>query len=409
MYKKFGITALVLAAVVLAGCKNGLGSASTVPVYSSANEESSSVSTDSTNSEGSSSSTNSTVLTGSPVENSSENSTNSTASAGSSVENSSESSTNSTSEEKPAAETGVFAVTHDPQSNIKIAFEGLRVTVTGKIPPEGVDRVTTDRGADIKLTTSGGEFTATIDYRSGADGFTTFRIYEKSGSRCNYRVKFADGAVCLPDCSEVAEKNINVTEKAVEQPLEQVSEYVALGSDKQTVREILLTVKELSDEICAGLSSEYDKLRAIENWVANNIYYDYPAFDRGVPEETLTLKYILENKSTVCGGYSNLTAALAAAQGIEIYNVHGTGAEGGYCFEENPSEATHEFNFAVIDGRVIWLDSDFDSRCYYLRNGNYETGKATRKFFDIDVEQLSLTHRAKYAEHRDYFALLDGN
>ena len=406
MYKKFGFAALVLATVILTGCKNVSDGASTVPVYSST-DQSSSVSTNLTNSTSSSSSTNSTASTGSSVENSSDNSTNSTASTGSSVENNSENSTNSTTEEKPAEKTGVFAVTHDPQSDIKISFEGLRVTVTGKIPPEGIDRVTTDRDAVIKLSTSGGEFTVTIDYRSGADGFTTFRIYEKSGSRSNYRVKFTNGKVCLPDCSDVSEKNTKVTQKAVEQPLEQVSEYVVIGSDKQAVREILLKVKTLSNEICAGLSSDYDKLRAIENWVANNIYYDYPAFDRGVPEETLTLKYILENKSTVCGGYSNITAALAAAQGIEIYNVHGTGAEGGYCFEEKPSESTHEFNFAVIGGRVIWLDADFDSRNYYQRSGKYDSGKAIRKFFDIDVEQLSLTHRAKYAEHRDYFALLD--
>ncbi len=402
MYKKVRIAAFVLAAFILTGCNNGSDSSS-VPVYSST-EESSSVSTNSTNSTSASNSTNSTASTGSSVENSSGNSTNSTSSTNSSVEASSES---STEEEKPAVKTGVFAVTHDPQSDIKIEFDGLRVTVTGKIPPEGIDRVTTDRDAVIKVTTTGDEFTVTIDYRSGADGFTTFRIYEKSGSRAWYRVKFADGKVCLPDCSDISERNTRVTEKAVEQPLEQVSEYVVIGSDKQAVQEILLMVKNLSDEICAGLSGDYDKLRAIENWVANNIYYDYPAFNRGVPEETITLKYVLENKSTVCGGYSNITAALAAAQGIEIYNVHGTGAEGGYCFEENPSEATHEFNFAVIDGRVIWLDSDFDSRCYYHASGNYETGKAIRKFFDIDVDQLSLTHRAKYAEHRDYFALLD--
>lgn len=403
MYKKIGFSALVLAAFILTGCNNGSDSSSSVPVYSG-NSTNSTASTGSIVENSSDNSTNSTISSTSV---NSENFTNSTVSTSSNVENSSENSTNSTAEEKPAEKTGVFAVTHDPQSDIKIAFDGLRVTVTGKIPPEGIDRVTTDRDAVIKVTTSGGEFTVTIDYRSGADGFTTFRIYEKSGSKSNYRVKFTDGKVCLPDCSDVSEKNTRVTEKAVEQPLEQVSEYVAIGSDKQTVREILLKVKNLSDEICAGLSSDYDKLRAIENWVANNIYYDYPAFDRGVPEETITLKYVLENKTTVCGGYSNITAALAAAQGIEIYNVHGTGAEGGFCFEERPSEATHEFNFAVIDGRVIWLDSDFDSRCYYHANGNYETGKAIRKFFDIDVEQLSLTHRAKYAEHRDYFALLD--
>lgn len=393
MYKKIGFTALVLAAVVLAGCKSGSDSASTVPVYSSTGE-SSSVSTGSTNSTDSASSS---------VENSSDNPENSTDSTSSSNSTNPESST----AENPAEETDICVVTYDPQSDIKIAFEGLRVTVTGKIPPDGISKVTADRDADIKLSTNGNEFTATIDFHSGTDGFTTFRVFEKSGSRAWYRVKFADGKVCLPDCSDVAEKNTSVTEKAVEQPLEQVSEYVAIGSDKQTVQETLLKVQALSNMICAGLESDYDKLRAIENWVANNIYYDYPAFDRGVPEETLTLKYVLENKSTVCGGYSNITAALAAAQGIEIYNVHGTGAESGMCFEEKPSEATHEFNFAVIDGRVIWLDSDFDSRCYYHANGKYETGKAIHKFFDIDVEQLSLTHRAKYAEHRDYFALLD--
>ena len=402
MYRKIGFAAIVLAAFILSGC-NGGSDSSSVPVYSE-NSTNSTVSTDSIVENSSENSTNSTI---SSTSINSEISTNSTASTSSNVENSYENSTNSTAEEKPAEKTGVFAVTHDPQSDIKIEFDGLRVTVTGKIPPEGIDSVSTDRDAVIKVTTSGGEFTATIDYHSGEDGFTTFRIFEKSGSKSNYRVKFANGKVCLPECSDVSEKNTKVTQKVVEQPLEQVSEYVAIGSDKQTVREILQTVKSLSDEICAGLSSDYDKLRAIENWVANNIYYDYPAFDRDVPEETITLKYVLENKTTVCGGYSNITAALAAAQGIEIYNVHGTGAEGGYCFEEKPAEGTHEFNFAVIDGRVIWVDSDFDSRCYYRSSGKYETGKEIRKFFDIDVEILSLTHRAKYAEHRDYFALLD--
>ena len=402
MYKKIGVAALVLAAVILTGCSNGSDSSS-VSVYS----ENSTNLTASTGLIVENSSDFSTNSTSSSSSINSEKSTNSTVSTSSNVENSSEISTNSTAEDKPAERTGVFAVTHDPQSDIKISFDGLRVTVTGKIPPEGIDRVTTDRDAVIKVTTSGDKFTATIDYRSGADGFTTFKIFEKSGSRTWYRVKFADGKVCLPDCSDVSEKNTKVTQKAVEQPLEQVSEYVAIGSDKQTVQETLLKVQALSNMICAGIESDYDKLRAIENWVANNIYYDYPAFDRGVPEETLTLKYVLENKSTVCGGFSNITAALAAAQGIEIYNVHGTGAEGGLCFEEKPSEGTHEFNFAVIDGRVVWLDSDFDSRNYYQNSGKYESGKAVRKFFDIDVDQLSLTHRAKYAEHRDYFALLD--
>ena len=389
MYKKIGIAAFILA-FALTGCQNSSTVSTDSSVFSSTSVENST--------ENSTNSTNSSTT---------DNSANSTVSTSSDVENSSDNSTSSLYEEPNIDEDGAVIVNHDPQNATKFMFDGLRLTITGKIPPDGIDYVTSDISADIKLSTSGDEYTATVEFYSGAAGFTSVRVFEKSGSRAFYRLKFEDGKVGMPDCSDVTEKNIKVAEKAVEQPLEQVSEYVAIGSDKQTVREILQTVKTLSNEICAGISDDYDKLRAIENWVANNIYYDCPAFNRGVPAETITLKYVLENKSTVCGGYSNITAALAAAQGIEIYNVHGTGAEGGYCFEEKPSEETHEFNFAVIDGRVIWLDADFDSRCYFRRNGVYETGKAIHKFFDIDVEQLSLTHRAKYAEHRDYFALLD--
>ena len=119
MYKKIGFTALVLAAVVLAGCKSGSDSASTVPVYSSTGE-SSSVSTGSANSTDSASSS---------VENSSDNPENLTDSTSSSNSTNPESST----AENPAEETDISVVTYDPQSDIKIAFEGLRVTVTGRV------------------------------------------------------------------------------------------------------------------------------------------------------------------------------------------------------------------------------------------------------------------------------------
>lgn len=397
MYRKSGIAALVLAAVVLSGC-NGGSDISTGSSLSTSSEVEN-ISDNSTNSTISSSS--------SETENSTNSTDISTVSSSSEVENSSDISTSSTITENPDPETGIFIANHDPKNALKFIFDGLRVTITGKIPHEGIDYVTTDRGAATKITTNDDEFTITIDFYSGADGYTSVRVYEKSGSRALYRLRFADGKVCLPDCTDVAEKNMKVVEKAVEQQLEQVSEYVAAGSDKQVVREVLLQVKVLSNEICEGISDDYDKLRAIENWAANNIYYDYPAFDKGVPPETLSLKYILENKSTVCGGYSNIVAALAAAQDIMIYNVHGTGAEGVFCLAEKPGEAVHEFNYAVIDGRVIWIDADMDSRCYYRRNGVYESGKSIHKFFDADISLISQTHRAKYAEHRDYFALLD--
>lgn len=394
--KRCKILAAAVLAALLTGCVSENGGSLDVSYKFSSRESSfSSVSSSSES-----------VSSSEEISSSSEESVSSSNESTSSEESSSSSEEISSVIVEEPVEEGVHYYTHDPLYWRKISFDGLRATVTGKIPPEGIDRANCDRSCDMKLTTSGDEFTLTMDFFSGEDGFTMFRIFEKSGSRAFYRLKFSDGEVCLPDSAELAEKNQEMIKKVLEQPSERISEYVSIGSDPEKVKKTLNEIKSLSEEICAGITDDYDKLRAIENWVASNIYYDYPAFNDGVPPETITLEYVLKNKSGVCGGFSNITAALAAAQGITVYNVHGTSAEGRGCFEEHPGEAVHEWNAAVIDGRVIWLDADFDSRNYRYDTGD-QSGIAIRKYFDIDAVILAQTHRVKYAEHRDYFALLN--
>lgn len=383
--KRCKILAAVVLAALLTGCAGENGGSLDVS-YNFSSKESSFSSSES-------------------VSSSSESVSSSSENVSSSNESSSTSEDTSSTAAEPVEE-GVHYLSHDPLYWRKISFDGLRATVTGKIPPEGIDYANCDRKCNMNLTTNEDEFTLTMDFSSGEYGFTMFRIFEKSGSRAFYRLKFSDGKVGLPDSADVAEKNLEMIDKVLEQPLERVSEYVSIGSDPEKVEKTLNEIKSLSEEVCAGITDDYDKLRAIQNWVANNIYYDYPAFNDGVPPETLTLEYVLKNKSGVCGGYSNITAALAAAQGITVYNVHGTSAEGAGCLEERPGEAVHEWNAAVIDGRVIWLDSDFDSRNYRYSYTD-KSGIAIRKYFDIDTEILAQTHRGKYAEHRDYFALLN--
>lgn len=164
-------------------------------------------------------------------------------------------------------------------------------------------------------------------------------------------------------------------------------------------------IKALSDVICEGLGSDYDKLRAISRWVSANIYYDYPAYNKGVPEETLSLKYMLNGHSSVCGGYSNMTSALCAAQGIKCWNVHGSVLTGGYTFSERNDGEYHEWNYAEIDGRVIWVDSGWNSFCTLRSDGTYINGGIYYRYFDIGEEYFALNHKSNYAEYRDYFAL----
>lgn len=329
----------------------------------------------------------------------------------SSVSSSSSSESSSLPEESVPEEPetdGFIFLNYDPVYCRKIKFEGSKITITGKIGSDGLSQIVTDIESNVDIQKDGDEFTAVIEYVSAKDCFTTLRFYDDNGNRrSNMRIKIKDGQTGFGDSAKAVAANEECVEKALEQPLNQVSEYVTSGSDPERVKEVLTEIKNLSDEICEGLTDDYDKLRAIEHWTSDNIYYNYIALDQGIPAETLTLDFILENKASVCGGYSNMTAALAAAQGIEIYNVHGYAAEGVYCIEENSGLAPHEWNYAVIDGRVIWVDAGYDSRCYYLRSGEYEYAPPVHVFFDVNAQFLAQTHLCGYAEHRDYFALLD--
>ena len=101
-----------------------------------------------------------------------------------------------------------------------------------------------------------------------------------------------------------------------------------------------------------------------------------------------------------------MTSALAAVQGIKVCNVHGSAVNNSMTFDERQAEY-HEWNYAVIDGRVIWVDSGWNSYCYRYSNGKYERGEAGVKYFDISPIALAQNHKAKYAEYRDYFAAVE--
>ena len=101
-----------------------------------------------------------------------------------------------------------------------------------------------------------------------------------------------------------------------------------------------------------------------------------------------------------------MTSALAAVQGIKVYNVHGSAVNNNLTFGEK-APAYHEWNYAVINGWVIWIDAGWNSHCYRYSNGKYERGEVTVKYFDISADALAQNHKANYAEYRDYFALLE--
>lgn len=303
----------------------------------------------------------------------------------------------------------VYSLTlhHDPINEKTVELRGNTAIISGKTADSSINHMSVfPRSAEFNLSSDKNGFFAEIVLTEMQIGYLTVTMVYEDGHNDEIMLEVTQHGFEFWDLSDIVENNRKAVENALEQPQNQVAEYIVKGGKPDDIRKVLEEIQALSDEICAGLESDYDKLRAISRWVSANIYYDYPAYDKGVPEETLSLKYMLDRHSSVCGGYSNMTSALCAAQGIKCWNVHGGALNGGRMFVTDSDSEYHEWNFAEIDGRIIWVDSGWNSYCYLRRDGVYDNGGICYRYFDIGEEYFALDHKANYAEYRDYFAIL---
>lgn len=79
---------------------------------------------------------------------------------------------------------------------------------------------------------------------------------------------------------------------------------------------------------------------------------------------------------------------------------------GSRCFPQTElsDERSHSWNLVVTDGRLIWVDTVWNSSNNYNK-GNYFEGNYDMQYFDIDNVLLSNDHRVARLEHRDYYGI----
>ncbi|MDE7400336.1 MAG: transglutaminase domain-containing protein [Oscillospiraceae bacterium] len=310
---------------------------------------------------------------------------------------------------EPIEQTNVFNLIRDPRNEVNIRFDGNKVTVYGNDTDLDIQWITADYGKPFDLSDSMGEFSCELELPLNKGEFVNLYIIKASGLSYSYRMKCnaSEKSLSFVVPMGAVQQNTEVTENPPILAPALVKRYVTT-KENGDVNAILGKIREISDEICEGLDSDYDKLRAISRWVSDNIYYDYPAHDAGIPEECLSLEYMLDKHSSVCGGYANMTSALCAAQGIKCYNIKGHALQGEATYDEaHGSAAYHEWNYAVIDGRVIWVDSGWNSYNYFRYDGTYDYGGIGYEYFDIGIEAFSQNHMCDSAEYRDFYKLLE--
>jgi hypothetical protein len=145
---------------------------------------------------------------------------------------------------------------------------------------------------------------------------------------------------------------------------------------------------DLAKSITSGISKDYDKIKAIHDWVANNFYYDWDKYNNNNREHISAVE-AMYNKRTVCEGYVNTTVALLRSINIPAKYISG--------YTASNNNENHAWCEAFADGRWIILDSTWDSNNSY-KNGVYEDKlPCDNKYFDISLKDFSATH-----EYREY-------
>ncbi|MCL1858363.1 MAG: leucine-rich repeat protein [Oscillospiraceae bacterium] len=144
---------------------------------------------------------------------------------------------------------------------------------------------------------------------------------------------------------------------------------------------------ELANDIINNINDEYFMLKAIHDWVADNIFYDFDSFNSNIRNENTALS-TLKSKRALCSGYSSLTVALLRAAGIPAKYISGT------LILDNQVHAWCE---AFINGKWIILDTAGDSQNKYENGKFHEKILCKDDYFDIPLKKISDTH--KYDEY----------
>ncbi len=144
-------------------------------------------------------------------------------------------------------------------------------------------------------------------------------------------------------------------------------------------------IREFTKKLIEGTNSEYDKVRIIHDWIANNVYYNMDSYIDNINGESGLMAYdVFTKRIAMCGGYTELTHAMLTSVDIPVINVYGY-ADGLSGWE------SHAWNMAYVDGRWISIDTTFDSNNIY----QYETktpAKSSSTYFDMSPEKFSQNH-----------------
>ena len=203
--------------------------------------------------------------------------------------------------------------------------------------------------------------------------------------------------------ASIIEQNFGKLENVVEYGDKFCTNYVSVKNDLKVHEAVLEELRVLSNAICDGENDDYEKVRKIAYWVAENVYYNEVAASTSVNEETISLETVLETKTATCAGYSNLFSALCNMQDIYCINMRG-----GTCAAVTTdaflisAPVNHEWNAVKLDGEWVFVDTAWLSNNKYTNNGYQKSNSFDNIYFGMSLELMSYEHRIDLVDYRNF-------
>ncbi len=116
------------------------------------------------------------------------------------------------------------------------------------------------------------------------------------------------------------------------------------------------SIESLAAYVRRSESDPFLQIKALHDWVAHNIYYDYPALESGIRDQSA--ERVFRERRGVCAGYSRLMIALGQQLGFDVRYVRGKSRspDGGL------ATGGHAWNAVFIEGNWYLVDVTWDCR-----------------------------------------------
>jgi transglutaminase/protease-like cytokinesis protein 3 len=133
-----------------------------------------------------------------------------------------------------------------------------------------------------------------------------------------------------------------------------------------------VSLDALAHYLGTKFDTQLEKARIVYSWICNNISYDVESLFKGtIPSQEAG--GILQSRSSVCAGYSNLFKELLDRMGVECQIINGY-AKGYGWTGKVPDSPDHAWNAVKIDGRWYLVDSTWGA------GSTNETRQFVKKF-----------------------------